>query len=255
MGKEEKKILFVTVGTSALTARLLGSGISQDSARLRQRCTAYVEDPDGQQRDEAELFTEVLEVHRAYWTRKAGGGQLEAEGTSAEMTSTSLLMRTDPEGERKPSERKLLGGFKKGRDHLALLASDTPEGQFCAKLNARLICEFLVGCKCNDNCETCEVVVWTGLEARDKEFQGIANKLREIVTDEKYSERTRFFNITGGYKAAIPAVTYLCWDLRPTVPIFNQHVSQSSVIRLQFVPGPAPGESHMKEEIIYAPET
>lgn len=237
-----KGVLFITVGTSALTARGLGDGLGNASQgvpageHLRQEIARYLGAQSGAA-NEVDLFTRVVRAHQVVWesTRPKSGRLIpggmpifdQINRTSAEMTSTHFLRMTDAVPE----------GFL-GRDwSVILLASSTSEGKLSACINARLLHDYLLfpRCKCTaDGTETCKkkrvvIAVVPGLDAMS--FTGnVSQELLDLL-DVHRSEQA-ICNITGGFKGTIPIISV--WASRHGYPLFYQHERSRECVRIAF---------------------
>lgn len=242
MGKPEG-VLFVTVGTSALTARRLGETNeesfegSKNDVFLRDKVQNYLKDVHGRGTGEADLLSEVVKAHRNIWKSVGSvpnrliprgpsiGDQIER--TSAEMTSTYFLSLTGevPEG--------FLGKSWK----VILLASSTPEGHLAARINARLFHDFLLSqpCRCTFadpvGCASGRVMVVRVPGLDEKGFTGsISQNLLEIL-DVNRSKHV-ICNITGGFKGTIPIIAV--WAFRHGYPLFYQHERARECVKISF---------------------
>jgi len=168
---------------------------------------------------------------------------------SAEVTSTAFLAAHPQSG--------FGGGLDPNRVRIVLLASDTAVGLFCAHVNASLLHQVLVrpACKCGARfddfgrgsaCPAVRVRVVPGMEAR--RLDTIYPHLQDLCrTEAKGCDRV-VFNITGGYKGAVPAITWLAGDLfGPRTELFYQHESALTATRLAFVERTKGGKLEMEE--------
>ncbi len=240
---EERKVLFVTVGTTALLAEML-------PAELRWRAQQFEADVKNWARSKPlsgplagrreQLYSEAVNAHRDVWLGVERNGFAELaqsmKQTSAEMTSSYLLATHPKHG---------IGKFRGGRDRMVLLASDTHIGELAARVNAGLMHQFLLegGCGCgadflkdglgaNGKCPSVKVEVVEGMEAKEG-LGRIGGTLKEICQRQAEGYEKVLFNITGGYKGAIPLVTWLSLEVfgkRP--PLFYQHEEMLSVVRI-----------------------
>jgi CRISPR-associated protein (Cas_APE2256) len=64
-------------------------------------------------------------------------------------------------------------------------------------------------------------------------FQPIIGELGKLI-DEYLPKGSLAFNITGGYKGAIPSITSICIARQLGCPMYYMHESQSAVIRVDF---------------------
>jgi putative CRISPR-associated protein (TIGR02619 family) len=217
------KVLFITVGTTALTASDLGKVKNHEP--LRRKAKHFLENSDQRKREQMtdEFRDELVKAHSLH---PPGIEYLRHPyRTSAEMTSTYWLLQDD--------EPDLPGPFHHdGGDRLVLLASDTPEGELCAKVNAVLMSKLFFGCRCSQaECAAVKTHTIKGLEA--SQMAGpikIRKKIAEIM--HPYAEASRYFNITGGFKGAVPAIADLCATEFNPCPIFYQHETSASSVRI-----------------------
>lgn len=266
---EKNRLLFVTVGTTAITAQELGKMYRDADERkeLVNDIESYqgIDDDRGKaaHATERHLFRHILEAHRLHWDIKNPSGISDNPyRTSAEMTSTYFLMHARQE------DGGVGGMFNPEHDRIVLLSSDTAEGKFCARINAQLMHEFLLAPICSgtvdfskaDTCNACKSI---SVEVVDKmesktEFKGITEELEKIV--KRYADTRRrqtFLNMTGGYKGAIPSLTWLCYEKYPECPLFYQHESMDKAVRIDFLPKSANGASpqeralRLREKIVF----
>jgi putative CRISPR-associated protein (TIGR02619 family) len=238
----QKGVLFITVGTSALTARKLGEGIgtfasgASSGEKLRQDIARYLSS-QSKALDESDLFKRIVQAHQVVWKgTQPKTGHLIPDGlsigdqidrTSAEMTSTYFLRMTNAVSE----------GFLGRNWRVILLASSTPEGQFAAHVNACLLHDFLLPSPCNCTCdlsETCkknrvEVKIVPGLDA--KNFNGNTSQNLLDLLDINRAEQV-ICNITGGFKGTIPIISV--WASRHGYPLFYQHEKARECVRIAF---------------------
>lgn len=241
------RVLFITVGTTALSAERVGermSGEADSPAAVREAAQRYLDDPETiTECEERELFGRLLRAHRAFWSELRAAQFFPAkEGlreTSAEMTSTYVLTHTTEEIER----------FHSKRDRFVLLASDTKEGKLAARINSRLLHEFVFDppCRCAAaedapaGCEKAPVEVVEGLEAGA--FNADVSSNVSAILDKDWGGRLPMCNITGGYKGTIPAIA--AWANRRAAvdargaPIYYQHVRSDRPTCIEFLGGKA----------------
>ena len=217
----EKKVLFVTVGTSALSARDLGWKLEKRRCEgLRKKAQGFLDNG----RKDTNLFEEVVNAHLAHRpSRDRPGDYLkDLRRTSAEMTSTFLLLQDGDE---------LPGPFQHGRDQIVLLSSDTEQGWFCAAVNAAVMRELFFSCSPKEPCAAECVVARKvhGLKAEEDAAKTIP-AIRPIIEPFRGSGSQLFFNITGGYKGAIPAISWLCGEA-PAIPMYYVHEKGFRAVR------------------------
>jgi putative CRISPR-associated protein (TIGR02619 family) len=220
------KILFVSVGTSALTARELGAANERKNADLRKRAAEFLTHDGSTKRDlEEPLLQELIEAHALHAPKDYGKSPYR---TSAEMTSTWLLLQDDPD---------FPGPFEHATgDKIILLASETREGVLCAQVNAALMRRHFFHCECAaEVCPAVKLEVVKGLEANQK--AGAMNTPENIASIlRRYNGPTRYFNITGGYKGAIPAISHLCATEFSPCAMFYQHENAKATVRIDLTP-------------------
>jgi hypothetical protein len=245
--------VIVTVGTTAIRPEL--GETRSDHQQLQRRIAAFEKQADGRSAAELRalnagaLFADVVEAH-AEILRLAPEDMLDCLGNlSAEVTSTGFLAAHPQSG--------FGGGLDPGRVRIVLLASDTAVGLFCAHVNASLLHEFLVrpACKCGNRfddfvngstCASVRVRVVPGMEAR--RLDTIYPPLRDLCQREAAGCERVMFNITGGYKGAVPAITWLAGGVFGTsAELFYQHESALAATRLAFVERRVGGPLEMEE--------
>ena len=92
---------------------------------------------------------------------------------------------------------------------IVLLASDSYDGCFCARVNKSFIEKYI--------CESVEIVRIDGLQVKDaarfKEpgLKKLNEEIQRIYEENKVFDE-KIMNITGGFKAAIPYLTIIAWD-------------------------------------------
>ena len=101
--------------------------------------------------------------------------------------------------------------LNKEQDRVVLLFSDTPGGAVCARANAIYINEYLAKCELGNGSDK-DVRKIDGLEVKDPDkFKRALYKLIDVIkefqTDQYSSNYDVLFNITGGYKGAIPYIS------------------------------------------------
>jgi putative CRISPR-associated protein (TIGR02619 family) len=216
------KALFVTVGTSVLSSPCLERGRGHLDTRAREFLRHDL--PTKQRLATDGFVRELIEAH-ALCRPEKDYARLPRP-TSAEMTSTHLLFQP---------ETDFPGPFLHDKEHkIILLASDTLEGILCARVNAALMRKLFFACTCSpETCVSVEVRVVKGLEAEQKDGPThTRDNIAEIM--RPHAQFNRFFNITGGFKGAIPAISTLCATDFVPCPMFYQHESVNSAVRIDF---------------------
>jgi putative CRISPR-associated protein (TIGR02619 family) len=246
--------LFVTVGTTAIRHEL---GTTRDDySQLQNDIEAFERRADGRAALELPalhadaLFVEVSQAHAEVLSL----GPVDAESASqisAEMTSTGFLAAHPQAG--------FGGWFDPARVRIVFLASDTAIGLFCAHVNASLLHQFLChpqcGCRTRfddftngTTCPAIRVRVVPGMEAR--RLDTINAHIKQLCQEEADGCKRVMFNITGGYKGAVPAITWLAARLfGQGAELFYQHESALAVTRLSFVERRAGGPLEMGETL------
>jgi putative CRISPR-associated protein (TIGR02619 family) len=240
---ETRRVLFVTVGTTALSAKRLGDPTkSRIAEQLRSDCKTFLDKGE----EVPDLRTRVLQAHEEFWK---GGGEVftNHDRTSAEMGSTyyALSVQVNKGGEAFPLKGRLPHErlFDPDHDRIVLLASDTPQGRFCAEVNETLMRAHLFNGPCADKpCTVVEDI--KGLEAKEKGFDSkIVVSLIKIWA--KYPARQIIVNITGGYKGALPALTWQCQQ-RDNCSMFYAHESMDRAEAISFFPQGPPKYERLK---------
>ena len=226
------EVVIATVGTSAL-----GEGVGicgEDQDGLQTRIRRFENDARGVAAAELarmpgaeKLLRELVREHGLMLDALDGEPAL-FEKVSAEMTSTKLLLRHCAGGELR----------------IALLASDTATGLLCARVNGELMHARLLDpvCTCGgfaagameSPCGKVRVRVVEGMEAG--RLEEIQERLTGICWEEARGCDPVYVNITGGYKGAIPSLTWIAIHvLAGRAEIFYQHQGVRAVTRLEVV--------------------
>jgi len=221
-----RRVLFVTVGTTALSATNLGAHV-EGGADLREEAAAFLNGTE----PAPDFFQRVLAAHQAFW-RSGLSVRENRFDTSAEMASSWYGLRVQageklisPQGDR-------IFLFEPGRDRIVLLASDTPQGKFCARVNESLMREFVFSRPCTDVESTCVEVI-KGLEAREHGFAcQIVDSIEEIWSRHAGASET-IVNITGGFKGTVPALTWRC-ERTENCSMFYTHDSMDRAETITF---------------------
>jgi putative CRISPR-associated protein (TIGR02619 family) len=227
------KILFITVGTSALTAQDLFDDVPAATAvalkeHVLNYCKVLRDDPQGQkdyERDE-KLFGDILAVHRNHW--KDWDENSNRLTTSAEMSSTSLLL----------ADTKLLAPLEP-QDRFVLLLSDTEICDLTGRLNAQLlhdICHCPCGADFKNGQTGCERVILLKVPKMDaaEGFKSLVTEIQTLIGRFQSGNAQFAFNITGGFKGAIPCITWVA--MGRNYPLYYLHESQRAIIRVDFSP-------------------
>ena len=195
-------VLFVTVGTSALTNERIGLVDQRDNSALVKAVRDYREDQTkrkGEIGPYQHLFMELLEAHAAAW-RKSNDFFLRKDGlpnsrnyraTSAELLSTFLLARLATQIP--PIEK------------LVLFASDTAEGMFAAELNRQVFQTPQYWEKVGVRDYQVYVERVDGLDDRI----GSPGHVVQALIDKHCATGKVRINVTGGYKGFAALLGYL----------------------------------------------
>jgi len=252
-------VLFISVGTTATRPEL--GATRNDYTDLKRRIAAFTKQADG--RTAAELaalsaqaiFAKVVEAHAGVLRLKPEEMRDHLSNLSAEMTSTGFLAAHPQSG--------FGGGLDPARVRIVLLASDTAAGLFCAHVNASLVHQFLVrpACKCvtpfddfvnGPACPAVRVRVVPGMEAR--RLDTIYPHLQQLCQEEAAARDRVMFNITGGYKGAVPVITWLAGGVfGPRAELFYQHETALAATRFAFAARKAGGPLEMEESTWTSP--
>src|SRR5580658_5178057 len=247
--------LFITVGTTAIRPEL---GTTRDDHRqLQNNIDDFKRRADGRpaaelaQLSAAATFAAVVEAHMEIL--RLGPDEVLGflSNLSAELTSTRFLAIHRESG--------FGGGLDPNQVRIVLLASDTAVGLFCAHVNASLLHQVLVrpACRCGARfddfttvtaCPAVRVRVVPGMEAR--RLDTINSSLQALCKDEAAGCGRVIFNITGGYKGAVPAITWLAERLfGQGTELFYQHESALAATRLFFFQPTVSGPIEMGETL------
>lgn len=233
---QPRRTLFVTVGTTVLTAKNLG-GYAPDAASLREEARRYLETKSAR----PEFEKRLLEAHQAIWEH---GLTIRDHRfwTSAEVASSYYALRVQVD-ETLGGGGKELRLFTPGEDRIVLLASDTEECHLCARVNQEIIRRHLFAEAAGQDSVVLEVV--KGLEAKRHGFN-VVPVLSEIWNRHLGKEET-IVNITGGFKGLAPTLAWLCNQQQMTAGgcwMFYAYEDMDCVEILQFAPaGPPLGKT------------
>jgi putative CRISPR-associated protein (TIGR02619 family) len=215
-------ILFITVGTSALTNDVGRAPDDRDNGALKTEIQRYFAAPQKDEQRWSRLRSDLIDAHSRYWQADARytNDPRHFLYTSAELTSTVFLVRSLQAKE--PANAP---------ERLVLLSSDTPEGWLAAGVNESVLRELFSKL-------TVERRKVSGLDVRFRDTQTALN----TVFDEYRLQANDhvIINITGGFKGTIPFLTHFArthaWEL------YFQHESQDSAVLLPFEKNGEPGE-------------
>ena len=219
------RVLFVTVGTSAITAEGLGVNVGG---------FLNLTEEEKLERSGA-LRPKLTEAHLTFWRHlpERQPQVLHYRDTSAELVTTLGLMGS---AEVEPDF------FKTEGNKIVLLASNTAEGELAAHVNADVLHEMLLGSKCDcagvlRTCRRVLVEVIRGMEPA-KHFENLLDGLTEKV--RPYEGAKAAFNVTGGFKGVIPYITWLTFQKFKGAPMYYQHEKMSTFMRIVFSSGANP---------------
>ena len=224
------KILFITVGTSALTAQRLWSNLRSTEEKARRELIEGYQKPKARQLQEDyeadnDLFATVLDAHRHWWNH--WGSDSDRLATSAEMSSTSLLL----------ADTKFLAPWDT-KDRLVLLLSDTAECDLAGRINAQLMHDIFCQCECGADFAcgqvACDRVLLHPVPGMDAihGFKSLSTELEELIPKLQTGDVSFSFNITGGFKGAVPSITYAA--MKPNYLLYYLHETQSAIIDVDF---------------------
>jgi putative CRISPR-associated protein (TIGR02619 family) len=215
-------LLFITCGTSALT-NLTGPQTDTTAPQLAADLSGYLDTPKVQKDDFAvrqRLLERLKKAHAAFWDTPAWfSNPRKYRKTSAELISTHAL-----------GESFKQHGYKVSR--IVMLRSDTPEGELAANVNMHFLSH-------HQHFKTMFASAQRQLKKIDGWDARFVENLHESIEQIALAERTGldefrpngiivYFNITGGFKGAIPAITALgmkhCWRL------YYQHETLSTSV-------------------------
>lgn len=221
------RVLFVTVGTTALSAAQLGDAgkdAGMGAADLRRRAMEFKD--AGDEEAPPDLACAVLDAHDDVWKGGWRLGQPIFESryqTSAEMVSSWYALRLQGNGQL----------FNADRDQIVLLSSETPQGRFCAEVNKELARRYLFSPPADREDSACVEVI-KGLEAKEHGFETqIVDSLEEIWSRHNARDET-IVNITGGFKGTVPALTWRCIHSYENCWMFYTHESMDRAERITF---------------------
>jgi hypothetical protein len=227
-----KRVLFVTVGTSAITAEHLWKEVPQDG-RLRRDIASFVDVPEGRQEELSGTFKlrpRLIAAHWKFWHGLKDRAPLREDyrRTSAELVTTLGLLGS--------KEGAVADFFRRDgcEDTILLLASNTVEGELAAGVNAQVLHELLRGkhCECKGevrNCRRIVVEVIRGMETATR-FEGLLDGLLDKV--KGYDGAQSAFNFTGGFKGVIPYITWLALVKFPGAPMYYQQEKMENFMRI-----------------------
>jgi hypothetical protein len=254
------RIMFATIGTSAVENEELGKGnaslyrdlmpdpnVRPERASQIRNAELAVEKELGIKNPADWLLVDarvrqqfagcealLLQAHEAYWDRPVAslGAPEEHKRTSAELISSYCALRNRSLG---------LGGlFCSGLDRFVLMHSRSCIGYMAARINAACFRKYLfdggAGGSSDVELEVINDLFIHGLVST----VGVAESLSEQITKivQKYMNRTpdasAIFNITGSYKGVIPPVTDVASFVYPGSKILYMHESMDSGVVMKY---------------------
>jgi putative CRISPR-associated protein (TIGR02619 family) len=128
------------------------------------------------------------------------------------------------------------GPLDAGEDKVVLVVSRTCVGQMAGRINEALFREHLFTGNGEPEVftETVDDLRLEGIREEAGEAKSLSDRIREICNDHA-DKRAPLFNITGGFKGLIPAITVICAE--GNRPMLYMHESMKGVVRLQFKDG------------------
>jgi len=248
------RLIVVTVGRSVIDQTFPPP--SDKQARAESFFLGHTSAESIQQLEQGDGGREQLELEQSFFDQACSFGDVEAslEGLrrgrtnphSAEVSSLHQMMVGYPSLGITPQNMKIV-----------LLATDSPDGIFAARLNKRLICHLLLHSpksvardwrKEEDNGsieQLLRVLIRRvpGLQVKNvQEFveEGVKHLRAEFQQlQEETPGAQRFLNITGGFKGVIPLTTALAWAFGWR--LFYLYESSPELIRI-----PCPGDVKFK---------
>jgi len=245
------RILFVTVGTSAITNHELWDtngdlppDLPQDGnwgELIRGAEAACVKDMFHNRKVEWKTvakkveavftpFEEALtDLHRKFWGKTNHHKREHRRRTTAETISTWLA----------GAAHRMDGGqLQANEDKVVLVVSRTCIGQMAGRINQALFREHLFEGEGERKVviETVDDLRLEGIHEEAGEAASLSEQMRRIFDGHAGSQcRTPIFNITGGFKGLIPAITVICREGGRTM--LYLHESMDGTVRLRFENG------------------
>lgn len=210
------KVLFVTVGTSALTNRGIGKPPNgRDNTALQEQMRRYQEGKNKDFGRWGRLFEDLVAAHLKYWELgdEFVSNRYNFLQSSAELTSTYCLFRDQGPG------------FSV--DRLVLLPTDTPEGWMASKV----VLAVMKNPKYDIRVAKDQIVEETipGLES---DMQELAEGLESAIRKHSPSDHDqRWVNVTGGLKGTSMMLGRLSAEHHYT--IYYQHETLDSPVYMR----------------------
>jgi len=219
-----KKIVFVTVGTSALeknfSIRDHNRNVEWGGDKGLDELILLLNTQDESQQSEAQQEFEhqknyvvsELKNKRQQFLEKVE----EQNREKYALLSSELASLIAMEKAKETDEVKVPGLFSEN-DVIYLLHSDTAEGRLCAEVIEATLPDYI---KLPPNIE---IVTITGLQMNNPYnflTVGIPNLMQAVEDRVKEFTVDYYLNITGGYKGSIPFLTVLAAELRESYEVY-----------------------------------
>ncbi len=190
-------VLFVTVGTSALTNPGIGkapngrdnSALQLDMQRFKETRNKPSFSPESLKKDDfgrwTKLYRDLVGAHQAHWGNTEEtyrSNPLKASQTAAELTTTHCLVRDV--------------GREFPFDKIVLLPTETADGQMASRVVLAVMRSAEFGLELNP-----DRIVEEPIPGLEKEIGKLADGLRAAIsTHSPFANDRRFVNVTGGFK-------------------------------------------------------
>jgi putative CRISPR-associated protein (TIGR02619 family) len=200
------RLLFVTVGTSAIANEALGTtplkaaGRLVDNRALRSDTQKYLDAANQDPLHWQDLIGRIKHAHKLFWSKDDDykWNLDNIRQTSAELASTYMLLKSRAEEQ------------KENFEEMILISSDTEPGKLAARINQEVM---------TDSWKLPNVQVRT-MPGLEKTFVDSFTAVEQFVANVGHQDEA-VFNITGGYKGLIPAIAKTCLDR--SWPMFYRH--------------------------------
>ncbi|MBM3711847.1 MAG: hypothetical protein FJW56_00185 [Actinobacteria bacterium] len=229
MPDEKPKLVITTVGTSLIEK------LGMEKIKTRN---GWVDNKN-------KLYNQSLHVNITSYceTKKTDEAEKHYQENQSDVKGTINLLTeklTDPANDSPfaPAEIASLWkmGLNKEKDKVVLLYSDTPDGAFCAVVNAVYINHKIAKCDIQNG----DIHIIDGLQSKDGDKfknEGLPNLLKIIsnLIKENNKEYKIVLNITGGYKGLIPYMSLIgmCFDEIDIVYLYEE---SDRLIRFEKLP-------------------
>ena len=208
------KILYVTVGTSAITNPGIGKPPDgRDNTVLQGNMRLYREDKRKDFGRWGKLFDDLVKAHVRYWEMPEDytTNPYNFVQSSAELTSTYCLFR------------------EISIDKLVLLPTDTPDG----RMASRVVLEVMQGSPYIKRVAIPSIVE-EPIPGLETDMSKLAAGLRAAILKHDLSRHdTRYVNVTGGFKGTSLMFGRLSTEL--DCEIYYQHETSHAPIHMQDV--------------------